>query len=90
DPLAHFRDPSQLTNLSSNVFAENENSNTPSFLAIGQISLGRIVSNTLEESTVDLSSELTTMIIAQRAYQANTKTISTSDDMLQRLDQMVR
>lgn len=89
-PLAHFRDTSQLTALTSNVFAQNEDTGLPNFLAISQAGMGKIVANTLEESNVELAGQLTTMIIAQRAYEANTKTISTSDEMLQRLDQMVR
>lgn len=87
-PLALFRNPDQLATEDSNIFSQGGNVADPFFTGTGQIGIGKIQANTLEQSNVELGTQLTDIIIAQRAYQANTKTISTSDEMLQRLDQM--
>lgn len=89
-PLAKFLDPGQLTARTGNVFALSENTPSPTFYGTGQQNIGRIFGGTLEDSNVDLSAQLVEMVIAQQAYQANTRIISTSDEMLQRLDQTVR
>jgi flagellar hook protein FlgE len=51
-------------------------------------SLGSIQSNELENSTVDLATELTNMISAQRSYEANSKVIQASSDLLKVVDQL--
>ena len=51
---------------------------------------GSIVAGALEMSNVDLSEEFTEMIVAQRAFQANTKIITTSDEILQELVNLKR
>jgi len=87
-PLAQFRDPSQLSSLTGNIYAQNTDTGTPSFIAINQSGAGRIFGNTLEQSTVELERQLTDLIIAQRAYEANTKTVTTTDNILENLTQM--
>lgn len=87
-PLALFRDPSQLSSFSGNIYAQNGDSGSPVFNGANQSSQGLIRSNTLEQSTVELEKELTNLIIAQRAYQANTNTVTTTDGMLQSLTSM--
>ncbi len=51
-------------------------------------SLGEIDSGNLENSTVDLATELTSMISAQRSYEANSKVIQASSDLLKVVDQL--
>ena len=48
----------------------------------------QLKSGALERSNVDIAEELVSLITAQRAFQANSKTITTSDQMLQRLGQL--
>ena len=51
---------------------------------------GEIDSNSLESSTVDMATELTDMISAQSAYEANSKVVKAADDMLQQVNSIVR
>ena len=60
----------------------------PQVGAPGSGGRGAFVDGSLETSNVDLGKELTNLIIAQSAYQANTKVVSTSDQVLQSLVQM--
>ena len=87
-PLAQFRDPDQLTSISGNVYTENSSTGNPSFVAINQSTQGKVVGNTLEQSTVQLEEQLTDLVIAQRAYQASTNTVTTTNEMLQSLNTM--
>jgi flagellar hook protein FlgE len=50
--------------------------------------VGTVVSGSLEQSNVELSEQLTDLIVAQRAYQANTRVISTSDELLEQLNNL--
>jgi flagellar hook protein FlgE len=52
--------------------------------------VGSISSGTLEMSNVDLAQEFTGMIVAQRGFQANARTVTTSDEMLQELVNLKR
>ncbi len=87
-PLAQFRDPSRLTSISGNAYTENANTGDPVFIGTNQASAGKIQNNTLEQSTVELEKELTNLVIAQRAYQANTNTVTTTNELLQNLNTM--
>jgi flagellar hook protein FlgE len=51
----------------------------------GQASLGRLNPNALEQSNVDLATEFVKMIMTQRGYQANSRVITTTDEMLSEL-----
>lgn len=83
--LANFRNPQGLQALGGNVWAQTYTSGTPVVGTPGAGSLGSLQSGALEESNVDLTSELVNMITAQRIYQANAQTIKTEDSMLQTL-----
>ena len=85
--LAQFANPSGLERMGSNYFMATANSGdfTGGVAADGSLSPG-----SLEMSNVDLSNEFSQMIIAQRGYQANSKTITTADQMLETLINMVR
>jgi flagellar hook protein FlgE len=52
--------------------------------------MGQVISGALEMSNVDLAQEFTTLVIAQRGFQANSRVITTSDEILQELVSMKR
>lgn len=87
-PLADFQNPNGLKALSGNVYAETNESGNLLLREAGDNGVGTIVSGSLEQSNVDLAQQLTDMIVAQRAYQSNTRVISTTDDLLDRLNQL--
>lgn len=88
-PLAKFNNPDGLENLVGTVYTDSEISGFINIFSSGNGGVGAIISGALENSNVDLSTQLTDIIIAQRAYQANTKTVSTSDSMLQTVTDML-
>ena len=81
--LANFTNPQGLQPLGGNQWAETRESGEPMAGAPGAGVLGAIQSQALEQSNVDLTSELVNMITAQRVYQANAQTIRTQDQMMQ-------
>jgi flagellar hook protein FlgE len=83
--LANFNNPGGLYDLGSGLFIESPNSGPPGIAAANAGSNGKIVQGTLEMSNVDLAEEFTNMVITQRAYQANARVISTSEDLLTEL-----
>lgn len=83
--LATFKNPQGLSNLGGNNFAETANSGGPRVGEPGSSNIGQLQSGALEESNIDLTSELVNMITAQRAYQANSQTIKTQDSIMQTL-----
>ncbi|MBN8199596.1 flagellar hook protein FlgE [Bacillus sp. NTK034] len=87
--LAKFSNTSGLTKSGNNLFQESINSGTANINVAGE---GRrsIASGSLEMSNVDLSEEFTEMITAQRGFQANTRIITTSDEILQELVNLKR
>lgn len=87
-PVADFNNINGMKPLSGNVYAETRDSGELNLRDAGENGTGTIVSSSLEQSNVDLAAELTDMIVAQRAYQANTRVISTSSDLLEQLNQI--
>lgn len=83
--LATFRNPQGLQPLGGNVWARSYASGDPIVGVAGEGNLGVLQSGALEESNVDLTAELVSMITAQRVYQANAQTIKTQDQVLQTL-----
>ena len=83
--LSRFTNPDGLARSGENGFAETIDSGAPLDGAPKNNGLGRLLSETIEQSNVDLGKEFVDMIITQRAFQANSKTITTSDEMLQEL-----
>ncbi|MCA3561398.1 MAG: flagellar hook protein FlgE [Aestuariivirga sp.] len=81
-PLAHVTSPNLLTPLAGNVFQASSETGGISVGFAQSAGLGDIMSKTLEQSTVDLASELTTMIDAQRAYTANSKVFQTGSELM--------
>jgi len=89
-PLATFPDPNGLDSQNGTAFSESERSGTFTLRAPGDNGAGKIAPSSLEASTTDLATEFTHMIIAQRAYSASAKTITTADQMLDELIQIKR
>ena len=85
---ALFSNPMGLTKTGATMFQSTVNSGLAQVGAPGSGGRGALVDGSLETSNVDLGKELTNLIIAQSAYQANTKVVSTSDQVLQSLVQM--
>ena len=83
--LATFRNPQGLQPQGGNVWARSFASGDPIIGVAGEGNLGVLQSGALEESNVDLTAELVSMITAQRIYQANAQTIKTQDQVLQTL-----
>lgn len=83
--LTNFSNASGLEKMGGNMYRSTLNSGEPTVGAAGSEGYGTIRSGFLEMSNVDLSNEFTEMIVAQRAYQASSRSISTSDQMLEEL-----
>jgi len=83
--LATFANNAGLDSKGGNVFSKSPNSGEENIGTAGTGSRGGITPSTLEMSNVDLSDSLTNLIVVQRGFQANSKTITTSDQMLQTL-----
>jgi flagellar hook protein FlgE len=83
--LSTFQNPNGLQNMGGNLWRETADSGQPITGVPGQGNFGVIQSATVEDSNVDLTSELVDMIVQQRAYQANAQTIKTQDQILQTL-----
>jgi len=87
-PLATFPNPNGLKPQEGNVFQATDSSGTFSLNQVGDSGVGKISVAALEGANVDLATELTKMIVAQRAFQANTKIITTSDELLEELNRI--
>jgi flagellar hook protein FlgE len=80
--MANFNNPNGLLKLGGNIFSSTETSGIPNVGVPGTGGRGSIIGNALEQSNVDIAQEFTRMILAQRGYQANAKTITTGDQIL--------
>ncbi len=83
--LASFTNPGGLTKVGETAFSQSINSGEALLGPSGVAGKGKIISGALEMSKVDLAEEFTDMIVTQRGFQSNSKTIQTSDQMLQEL-----
>ena len=86
--LVSFINPAGLQSAGENLYLETAASGTPSANTPGSNGLGRLSQGFLETSNVNVVEELVSMIQAQRAYEINSKVITTSDQMLQKLAQL--
>ncbi|MBP2625432.1 MAG: flagellar hook-basal body protein [Firmicutes bacterium] len=86
--LAVFENANGLVKSGDNLYTTSVSSGDYSTVVAGTSGTGTMTSYALELSNVDLSAQFSSMMIAQRAYQANSKVISTSDEMLQALMSM--
>ncbi|WP_320171703.1 flagellar hook protein FlgE [Maridesulfovibrio sp.] len=81
--LADFINESGLEAEGSNLYRATTESGEAIIGTAGSAGFGSVVSNALEASNVDLASQMTELIIIQSAYQANSKVVTTADDLLQ-------
>jgi flagellar hook protein FlgE len=88
--MASFSNPAGLVAMGNGHFRAGPAAGAATLGAAGTGGIGGITAGALEMSNVDLAQEFTNMMIAQRAFQANTKVISSSDDMLQELVNLKR
>ncbi len=88
--LSRFTNPNGLARSGENGFAETIDSGAALDGAPTNNGLGRLIPQTIEQSNVDLGKEFVDMIITQRAFQANSRAITTSDEMLQELVNLKR
>jgi flagellar basal-body rod protein FlgG len=86
--LATFINPAGLQSIGQNLFLETAASGTPTPNTPGTNGAGTVNQGYVETSNVNVAEELVTMIQTQRAYELNSKVISTSDAMLGRLTQL--
>lgn len=88
--MAHFTNPAGLVKLGGNLFQQTTNSGEVDLGLAGDGGRGVLNPGSLEMSNVDLAKEFTDMIIAQRGFQANSRIITTSDELLQELVNLKR
>jgi flagellar hook protein FlgE len=88
--MANFSNPLGLERNGSNQFLSTDNSGYPIIGAPRSGSRGVVSTGFLEQSNVDISNEFTDLIVTQRGFQANTKIVTTVDEMLQDLINMKR
>jgi flagellar hook protein FlgE len=83
--LASFTNPGGLEKAGENTYVVSNNSGEARIGESGVAGKGKLIAGALEMSNVDLAEQFTDMIVTQRGFQANSKTITTSDQMLQEL-----
>lgn len=88
--LATFDNPSTLLKAGENRFQANPDAGPPNIGLPGAGGRGTISAGTLEMSNVDLAREFTDLIVAQRGFQANSRVITTSDELIQELVNLKR
>jgi flagellar basal-body rod protein FlgG len=88
--LARFANPSGLRSMGGNIYEETPASGSPEVGQPSEQAFGSIMQGYTEGSNVNIVEEMVNLIIAQRAYEINSKSIETSDQMLQNVAQMKR
>ena len=83
--MATFSNPNGLQKNGSSLYSATVNSGTAQIGVAGQGGRGTLSGGTLEMSNVDLAAEFTNLIVAERGFQANSRVITTSDQILQDL-----
>ncbi len=85
--LTDFVNPAGLQSLGGNLFVATAASGDPQSGTAGENGLGSLIQGSLENSNVDIVEEMVNMITTQRAYEMNSKVVSTADQMLQFISQ---
>lgn len=88
--LTRFVNPTGLSAIGRNLYTETDASGQPETGTPAQNNFGRLIQNHLEISNVNVVQEMVNMITAQRAYEINSKSIQTSDQMLATVNQLKR
>jgi flagellar hook protein FlgE len=89
-PLVTFNAPDKLQRQDGQSFTATLESGTPLAEAASTNGAGNLVTESVESSNVDIATEFSKLIVAQRAYTANTKMVTTADDLLQQTIDMKR
>ena len=89
-PLTTFANADALQREDGQAFSATRESGAPQTLAAGSNGAGSLVVSAVESSNVDIAKEFTKLIVAQRAYSANTKMVTTADELLQQTLDMKR
>ena len=88
--MARFVNPAGLKAIGKNLFLETAASGEPQLANPGEDNLGTLEQYSLEMSNVQVVEEMVDMIVAQRAYEANSKTITTADELLRMANNLRR
>jgi flagellar basal-body rod protein FlgG len=88
--LSRFANPSGLQSLGGNQYSETAASGTPETGAPGEGGFGSTIQGYIEGSNVNIVEEMVNLIVAQRAYEINSKSVQSSDEMLQNVANMKR
>jgi len=88
--IATFQNPGGLESIGDNLMIQTQASGEPTTGTPGENGLGKLLPGFLEQSNVKVVEEMVGMIVSQRAYEANSKTIRTADDMYQVGNNIVR
>ena len=88
--LATFVNEAGLDAIGDNYFLESGSSGPANIANPGEVGYGTLLQSYIEASNVDAVSEITALIVAQRAYEMNSKVITTADTMLQTTSQLAR
>jgi flagellar hook protein FlgE len=89
-PIITFNDPNALQRQDGQAFTVSQDSGPPLAETAGTNGAGDLLTQDVEGSNVDIATEFSKLIVAQRAYSANTKMITSADDMLQQTIDMKR
>lgn len=89
-PIVAFSDPDRLQRLDGAAFMRTIESGEAQVNDVNGNGVGKLVTGALERSNVDMATEFTKLIVAQRAYSANTRVVTASDEMLQETINMSR
>jgi len=88
--IATFRNPQGLNSVGGNFFSASLSSGDVQLSGAGANGTGLVRSGQLEQSNVDIAVEFTRLIIAQRGFSANSRTITVTNDILQELNNLIR
>lgn len=88
--LATFMNPAGLLAKGGNLFMATEASGEPLFSNAGEEGMGLLVQGYLEKSNVDVAQEMINLIIAQRAYEINSKAVKTADELMSMTNNLKR
>ncbi len=88
--LANFRNPAGLVSTGRNLFVESVGSGAATVGNPGDTGYGTVRNGVLEKANVEAVTELVNLIVAQRAFDMNSKSVKTSDEMLRTANELVR
>jgi len=88
--VANFSAPDQMQSVGGNLYSQSQQSGQPVVGAPGAGGRASVISGSLEQSNVDLAQQFVDMIAAQRSFEANSKSITTADQLLSELIAMKR